>query len=192
MNKKGFERALSRKLRGLSREERQDSVNFYREMIQDRVGEGMSEEDAVAQLGDIDELAAQLCGDGADAPKKRAGISIWQILLIVLGSPIWLSMLLALLAVLLSVFVVAWIVVASLYAVVLSLAVCGPAGIAALALGFIKGIAQQGVLLLATGCAALGVALLLLPLLNRLTVLLARFTRWSAAGIVKCLKRRRA
>lgn len=188
MNKKHFERLLARKLRSLPRQERQASLNYYAEMIQDRIEEGMSEEAAVSQMGDVDEIAAQICCNESEAPKKHAGITFWQILLLILGSPIWLSVLIVLLAVALSGFAVLWCTLASLYAAALSLAVCGPAGVAALALGFIKGIAQQGVLLLAAGCATLGLALIVLPLLNRLTGLLARFTRWSAIATLKCLK----
>lgn len=175
MNKKHFERLLARKLRSLPRQERQASLNYYAEMIQDRIEKGMSEEAAVSQMGDVDEIAAQICCNESETPKKHAGITFWQILLLILGSPIWLSVLIVLLAVALSGFAVLWCALVSLYA-------------AALALGFIKGIVQQGVLLLAAGCVALGLALIVLPLLNRLTGLLARFTRWSAIATLKCLK----
>ena len=42
MNKRAFLRALSRELRGLPRGERAASLDYYGEMIQDRMEEGLS------------------------------------------------------------------------------------------------------------------------------------------------------
>lgn len=188
MNKSRFIRALSRRLRALPREERQTSLAYYTEMIQDYMEEGMSEEQAVAMLGNVDEIAAQLLQSAPDVPKAGKGRRVWMIVLLVLGSPVWLSLLIAALAVAASVFVVLWSLAASMYAVELSLAVCGPAGLVGLVVGCLKGNAQQGVLLLSTGYAALGLALVLLPLLNRLTALLWRFTKWSARNLLRSLR----
>ena len=188
MNKGRFIRALSRRLRALPREERQTSLAYYTEMIQDHMEEGMSEEQAVAMLGSVDEIAAQILQSAPDVPKAGKGRRTWMIVLLVLGSPVWLSLLIAALAVAVSVFVVLWSLTASMYAVELSLAVCGPAGLVGLVVGCLKGNAQQGVLLLSTGYAALGLALVLLPLLNRLTALLWRFTKWSARSLMRSLR----
>ena len=188
MNKGRFIRALSRRLRALPREERQTSLAYYTEMIQDHMEEGMSEEQAVAMLGSVDEIAAQILQSAPDVPKAGKGRRTWMIVLLVLGSPVWLSLLIAALAVAVSVFVVLWSLTASMYAVELSLAVCGPAGLVGLVVGCLKGNAQQGVLLLSTGYAALGLALVLLPLLNRLTALLWRFTKWSARSLLRSLR----
>lgn len=188
MNKGRFIRALSRRLRALPREERQTSLAYYTEMIQDHMEEGMSEEQAVAMLGNVDEIAAQILQSAPDVPKAGKGRRVWMIVLLVLGSPVWLSLLIAALAVVASVFVVLWSLAASMYAVELSLAVCGPAGLVGLVVGCLKGNAQQGVLLLSTGYAALGLALVLLPLLNRLTALLWRFTKWSARSLMRSLR----
>ena len=188
MNKGRFIRALSRRLRALPREERQTSLAYYTEIIQDHMEEGMSEEQAVAMLGNVDEIAAQILQSAPDVPKAGKGRRVWMIVLLVLGSPVWLSLLIAALAVVASVFVVLWSLAASMYAVELSLAVCGPAGLVGLVVGCLKGNAQQGVLLLSTGYAALGLALVLLPLLNRLTALLWRFTKWSARSLMRSLR----
>lgn len=188
MNKSRFIRALSRRLRALPREEKQTSLAYYTEMIQDHMEEGMSEEQAVAMLGNVDEIAAQILQSAPDVPKAGKGRRVWMIVLLVLGSPVWLSLLVAALAVAVSAFVVLWSLAASMYAVELSLAVCGPAGLVGLVVGCLKGNAQQGVLLLSTGYAALGLALVLLPLLNRLAALLWRFTKWSARSLMRSLR----
>ena len=58
MTKIEFLLALSERLSGLPKEEKLERLNFYSEMIEDRIEEGLSEEEAVAAVGTIDELIA--------------------------------------------------------------------------------------------------------------------------------------
>lgn len=184
MNKRAFLRALSRELRGLPRGERAASLDYYGEMIQDRMEEGLSEEEAVACLGGADEIARQI-RQGEVLPEKRARrFSAWVIVLIVLGSPLWLSLMIAALAVILAAYIVAWSLVAALYAVLLGLAVCGSCGLLGFAAGLIKGNFAQAALLLGGGCALLGLMLLVLPWLNRVTAAVANASAWCARKIL--------
>ena len=188
MNKKEFLRSLSGSLRGMPRAERAQSLEYYGEMIQDRMEEGLSEEEAVACLGSVDEIVRQIRESGGAQEKQGRRVPFWMIVLVVLGSPVWLSLLFALLAVMLAAYIVAWSLIAALYACLLGMAVCGPCG----ALGFVvelaKGNFRLAVLLLGAGCALLGLALLILPWLNRATVAAARASAWCAQGILRVLK----
>ena len=56
MNKNQFLEELSRRLEGCSDAERKIALDFYAEMISDRMEEGMTEEEAVAALGSIDQI----------------------------------------------------------------------------------------------------------------------------------------
>ena len=68
-------------------------------MIADRMEDGLSEEDAVASVGSVEEIAAQIIADTplsklAKAyikPKRR--LTAWEIVLLALGFPIWFSLL---------------------------------------------------------------------------------------------------
>lgn len=60
MNKKDFLRYLKWKLRMYSTEEVESAVNYYDELISDKVRDGMSEKDAVASLGDKKEIVRNL------------------------------------------------------------------------------------------------------------------------------------
>lgn len=62
MTKQAFLDELNRLAGGLGEAERARLVDYYREMIEDRVEEGVSEEEAVAALGDPSALAAELAG----------------------------------------------------------------------------------------------------------------------------------
>lgn len=122
MNKLEFLKSLENALCGLPQQEIQKSLDFYSEMIDDRIEDGVLEEAAVSQIGDVNEIAEQIL---ADTPitklvkqkinqKRRMGVG--EIVLLVLGSPIWLSLLISLVAVVISVYVSLWAVVISLWA----------------------------------------------------------------------------
>ena len=112
MNKYEFLAKLSRELEGLPADEVKQRLNFYAEMIDDGVEEGLSEEEAVAKIDDIDELKT-------DIPEKstKRKMKAWEIVLIILGAPVWLSLLIAAFAVVFSLYVSVWAVIVSLWAV---------------------------------------------------------------------------
>ena len=60
MNKAEFTQQLTNSLAGLSQYDINRSVDYYTEMIDDRVEDGMTEEDAVAALGSIDEIRSKI------------------------------------------------------------------------------------------------------------------------------------
>ncbi len=152
MTKQEFLAQLQKALSGLSREDIAERLNFYSEMIDDYVEEGLTEGEAVSRIGSVDEIAAQILGDippsrsKTEKPPKKLDAA--AIVLIILGSPIWLSLLIAALAVIFSLFVSLWSIIVSFWSVFASLA--------ASALGILLG----GVILIATGSAAAGIALL--------------------------------
>ena len=191
MNKKEFLRVLSDALRGMPRAERARSLEYYGEMIQDRMEEGMSEAAAVACLGSADEIARQILESGGMQEKQGRRVPVWMIVLIVLGSPVWLTLLFAFLAVVLAAYIVAWSLIAALYAVLLGMAVCGPCGALGFVAEIVKGNFLLAVLLLGAGCALLGLALLALPWLNHATIAVARASAWCAQGILRIFERRK-
>lgn len=59
MKKQEFLSALKSGLSGLPRQDVEDRLNFYSEIIDDRMEEGLSEEEAVSAVGSVDEIVAQ-------------------------------------------------------------------------------------------------------------------------------------
>ena len=136
MTKDQFLSALCDKLSHLPQKEVEERLQFYIEAIEDRMEEGFSEEDAVAAVGSVEEIAAQIAAEiptpPAAAEKPAASkrrMKTWEIVLLILGSPVWFSLLIAAFAVVLSLYVTLWAVVISLWAVPVSLAACGFAGV---------------------------------------------------------------
>ena len=192
MNKKEFLRVLSRSLRGMPRAERAQSLEYYGEMIQDRMEEGLSEEEAVARLGSADEIARQILESNGVKEKGSGRAPVWMIALIVLGSPVWLALLFAVLAVMLAAYIAAWSLIAALYACLLGMAVCGPFGVLCFVAEIARGNFARAALLLGAGCVLLGLALLVLPWLNRATVAVARAIAWCAQRILRIFEGRKA
>ena len=60
MNKKEFIKLLERKLKILDENEVKDIINEYKDTIDEKVKHGQSEEDAVKDFGDIEELAKEI------------------------------------------------------------------------------------------------------------------------------------
>ena len=159
MNKMQFLLELDKMLSQLSETEKVDWLRFYSEMIEDRMEEGLSEEEAVAAIGTVRDIAAQITADQpAGTAKKR---NPWMVLLLILGSPIWMAILASLFAVVLTLYISLWAIVISLWAVFASLAACGLAGVAG-GIGFAcGGHVLPGIALSGAGLVCAGLAILL-------------------------------
>ena len=111
MTKIKFVLELRDRLSGLPREDIEERLEFYSEMIDDRMEEGLSEEEAVAAIGSVDEIASQiivktpLVKVAKEKIKSKRKLRTWEIVLLALGSPIWLSLLIVAFSVIISVFV---------------------------------------------------------------------------------------
>ena len=121
MTKQEFLSALRKRLSKLPKQETEERLAFYSEIIDDRIEEGSTERDAVQSLGTVEEIASQIIAEipltkivkERIKPKRR--LNALEIVLLVLGSPIWLSLGIAAFAVLVSVYAVLWSVVISLW-----------------------------------------------------------------------------
>ena len=93
MCKSDFLAALETALQGLPQNDIDKSIEYYNEIIDDQIEDGISEADAVAALGVPEEIT-----------------------LLTLGSPVWAALLLAAASVLFSLYITIWAVIVCLYA----------------------------------------------------------------------------
>ena len=137
MNKQEFLTRLRDGLVDLPPKDVEERLTFYGEMLDDRIEEGLSEEDAVAAAGDVDRLVEQIIAETPRAKiaggriRPRRKLTAWEIVLLALGSPIWLSLTIAAAAVVLSLYVSLWAVIVSLWAAFVAMAGGSLGGIAA-------------------------------------------------------------
>ena len=167
MNKEEFLARLGEALSGLPREDAEERLAFYGEMIDDRVECGLSEEDAVAEIGPVDEIVSHIV---AEIPLPRLvrekvrpdrRLRAWEVVLLILGSPVWLPLLIAAFAVVLSVYIVIWAVIVSLWAADVSLAAGALGGAGAGILSLCQGHGIPGHAVIGTGMALAGLCIFL-------------------------------
>lgn len=125
-------------------------------MIDDRVEEGVSEKEAIQAIGDPVQIAEEIRMELGEKKKDRRPLSTGAKILIAVGSPIWLSLLIAASAVVFS-------LVISLAAVVFSVFVCMFAAlICVFAAVFALGVSALACLIAGIACAFEGMFIQLL------------------------------
>lgn len=165
--KQEFLAELRTRLSGLPREDIEERLGFYGEMIDDRIEDGIPEADAVAEIGSIDDIVAQILAEYPlsrivrERVRPKRTLRAWEITLLILGSPIWLSLLTAAFAVLLCVYIVLWSLVISLWAVELSLAISGLATATAAVVLAAEGQGLMGLAFLGAGFFLAGLSVFL-------------------------------
>ncbi len=207
MTKEEFLNELRSRLSFLPSSEVAPFISYYREMIEDRMEEGMSEADAVAGLGDIGRIVEVIQYDmpvtslvvssvkeKTNQAKARAE-SRWPawgkgllVALLIIGSPLWISLLIAAGAVLFSLLAVKLSVIIAVAAVVVALAV---ASLAALVFGCVMLFSEPAAGVALIGAGLLGIGLTILAYLLAVIVikgifqLIKLFIRWIKGLFVK-------
>lgn len=109
MTKKQFLKELKKKLNKLSYKEQKESLTFYSEMIEDRIEEGLTEEQAVNEIGSIEEIVKQINEENLLTKKKeKKTLTTWEKTLLIIGSPLWFPLLLLFFAILFTIYAVIW------------------------------------------------------------------------------------
>ena len=127
MNKQEFLSSLRARLNGLPKEDIDERINFYEEMINDRMDDGKSEEEAVADIGTVDQIIEEIAQDTPLAKlvkekiKPKRKLRVWEIILIILGFPLWFPLVLTALILAFVFYLLIWILVLVCYTVEFSL-----------------------------------------------------------------------
>ena len=191
MSRDAFIGELRHRMAGLPKEAVDRTVEYYSELIADSMEDGLSEEEAVARLGSLDEIVSsvvketpltQIVETRLQESKKKGG-SGWVILLLILGAPVWLPVLIAVLAVLFALFIALWAVVVALWAAVLAVIVTGLAAVGVGIFELIRLHVPQGLVLLGGGLVCLGLCALLYLLMKLITVGTVKLCKWIWTGI---------
>ena len=171
MTKNEFMSALCAKLSVLPEEDIHNSLSYYSEMIEDCRENGMSEEEAVAAMGTPDAVAAQILEEVPISrlvkekmrPKRK--LAGWEIALLILGAPLWISLCAALFSVVVGILAGLLGIVVGVFAALWG----SMAGFAGGSIGgfvsavwlFVEGHAAQGVFMLGAGIVFVGLTILL-------------------------------
>lgn len=180
MTKFEFFGALENHLSPMTPEERRARLDYYHELFDDMLEEGMNEAEVCARLGDPAAIARDLLQDlplstlirsRVKTGREKAGHG-WRTFLNVLGAPLWLVLLLAAALVAVSVYLSVW-------AVVISLFVSFVAGVlAAVLVALNAAVGIGGLLIVGAALVAVGLCIGGFVLTIWLSKWLIRFTRY--------------
>ena len=163
MNKQEYLAQLRAALACLPEGEIEESVAFYTEMIGDRVADGLTEEEATAQLDDPKAAARAIIADLPVVPrtvvrtKQRNRALYWT--LVILGSPLWLTLLLAAGMLVLAGLLTIWCLILGLWLLAAGLLAGGPLGIGVCLWALAVGQPAYGVFELGSGLLCFGLGL---------------------------------
>jgi uncharacterized membrane protein len=165
VNKHEFLAELRKGLSGLPKEDIEERVAFYGEMIEDRVEEGCSEEEAVSEIGNVEEIISQIVAETPitkivkERVSPKRSLKAWEIVLLVLGFPVWFPVVTSLLSAAFSLYVSVWTVVISLWAVFAALVGCVFGGIVAGILFICLGHILPGIATVALALVCVGLSI---------------------------------
>ena len=165
MNKQEFLTKLRKELSGLPQKDIEEYLTFYTEMIEDRIEEGLSEEEAVSAVGSLEEIVKQIVSDtplmkiAKERIKQKSQLKSWEIVLLILGSPIWLSLGIAVFAVVLSLYIVLWSLIVSVWAIFASTVACCIGGVLSCIVFTLSGNSVSGFAILSAGIVCAGLSI---------------------------------
>ena len=166
MNREEFITLLEKRLTGIPQDDIKKTVDYYNEIIFDQTEDGLSEEEVVNNLGSIDDIVKLTLSEVSFPKLMKEKLNLnrklktWEIVLISSTAIIWFPILIALLAVVLSLYVSLWSGVIAL----------GASSISSLAMsllivfGFIDIVTMNvssGIFLIGIGILGLGLGILL-------------------------------
>lgn len=163
MNKQEYLARLRAALACLPEGEIEESVAFYTEMIDDRVADGLTEEEATAQLDDPKAAARAIIADLPVVPrtvvrtKQRNRALYWT--LVILGFPLWFPLLLGAGMLVLAGLLTIWCLILGLWLLAAGLLAGGPLGIGVCLWALAVGQPAYGVFELGSGLLCFGLGL---------------------------------
>ena len=193
MNRHEYIDSIKEKLKGLSEDDIKKAVEYYEEAIDDRLEDGLTEEQAINSIGTPDEIAEKILMECpitklvAAKTKPNRSLKAWEIVLLIVGAPLWITV-----AALL--FVAIILVVILFFTAIVVLVVCiiagllgGLGGVVASIIGMFR-YGNMDFLTMGLSLVTLGASVfLLIPAKNFIIWLfeqIGRFFKWIKRKIV--------
>lgn len=189
MKKQEFLNELRRQLRGLPQDEIESRVSFYEEMINDMMDEGKSEEEAIIEIGSVDSVVSDIAKDTPfktvikERYKPKRSLTALEIVLLVLGFPLWFPLLVTFFAFCLVGYILEWVLVIVTYAVEAALIAAAIAGIASFFVYLSNG--NPAIWMLGAALLALGASFLFIFVCIGATKVSIKLSKAIATGIKK-------
>ncbi len=166
MTKFEFLTAVRSRLYGLPAEDVQRSLDYFAEMIDDHIEDGMSEAEAVAAIGTPDEAAASILGEVpltkivATKIKPKRNLHVWEIVLLVLFTPALFGLAIAAVALIFSAYITVFSIAIATFSCVLAFSISSVACIIYAPYQIVTGSVMQGLCYIGFALTFIGLAIL--------------------------------
>lgn len=188
MKRDDFLKELAGHLSYLPPEQVEDIGQFYAEAIADRMEDGMSEDEAVAAMGAPATAAETALSDLPAVPRaiartrRKSTILLW--VLAIVGSPVWVPLLVAFAGIALSIYACIWIVALCVWIVVACLGIVGVSCLALTVVGVVIGNIPYAIAMLGCGVGFIGATFLAGTVAWGITKQLARLSAlWAVKAV---------
>lgn len=191
MNKQEFLTELRKKLQGLPSDDIEERLSFYGEMIDDKEEDGLTEEEAVKDIGTADEISEQIIADISlvkivkERIKPQRQLKAWEIILLACGSPLWLALGIAAAAVTFSLYATIWALLISFWAAFIAIAAAAVLSVPTCIISVANSSVASGLALLAIGIVCAGLSVFAFYGCKKATKSVMVFTKKIAIGIKK-------
>ena len=189
MKKEEFLTELKNRLSGLPQQVIEERLVYYGELIDHRMEGGMTQEDAIASIGSLNETVGQIMTEiPLTKLVKRKMHSqrdrqVWKIVLAVCTFPIWLPVLITLFAILFAIYITGWSLMVVLFFTAIGIIAASVVVILA-AFGYgAAGKPLGAVFLIGASLILLGIAILCFLISGTLTKVLVKLTTKSVLFI---------
>ena len=165
MSEKEYLKKLKRRLSPLKKKDRDSLLDFYKEMIEDKMENGKTEYEAVSELEPVETVAERTLdeyGINRNDPKVKlkTRLSPLAIVLIIVGSPLWIGLAAGAVGAAVGLLCGALAVVVSVVVACVCMTLCGPivfvSGIVRLFTDVGSGLIAMGSGLVATAIGVIG------------------------------------
>lgn len=181
--KEQFLNELRSRLKGLPKNEIDERISFYAEMIDDGIEEGLSEEEAVKRIGTVDSVVSQILSEVPfsklvkEKIKPKRTLKVWEVALIVLGFPLWLPLLLVAFTLILVAYIVIWSLVIVAWSIEFSFIMATIGCLIGCIPIFIHGGALSGLSAMSLGLVSAGISILFFLVCIKICKVTINFTK---------------
>ena len=184
MTKETFLAEIREKIQGLPQSDIEKFLDYYAEMIDDYVEDGRTQEEAIRELGSVEEIVEQILKETPlphlvqEKVRPSHALRAWEIILLILGSPIWLPLALTVVLLFFCAYALVWMVIVLLYAIDAAVLFGGLAGLFCLLPFSLSGNVPQGIFTFGAGLVCIGIGLLFFFVCNKVGGALLRGSKW--------------
>ena len=189
MKKSEFLGQICIRLKDVPKQDLERIIDYYNEIIEDRIEAGENEEAAVASVGDVEEIIAEALKEHVASKPKKSSKNKRRLVFLLAGAPLWGSLLIAAICIVLAGYICVWAGVFSVAITEAALLIASPLEVIVAIITMFVSSVPLGFVELGAAICGIGLSILVLPYVIRLIKYSKKMTKLSVFKIVELIKR---